>query len=125
MLNNPKESAAETVKRVMIANPSSGMVEAYSQYPIKFTCHSKVIENPKGFINNMMDEKNTAGNISQSFVVDNQIEYYYTAIFGFGKFDFSLNIQLRAQAILPNMKILTNMINFGECNVNDTRDFLL
>ena len=125
ILNNPKESAQESIKQVMIASPSKGAVEAYSQFPIKFTCHSKVIENPKGFIHNMMEEQNPAGEINQSFIVDNIIDYFYTASFGFGKFDFKLNLQLQARAILPNVKILTNSINFGDCNVHDTRDFLL
>ncbi len=40
----------------------------------------------------MMEDANPAGNINQSFIVDNIIDYFYTAIFGFGKFDFKLNI---------------------------------
>jgi hypothetical protein len=76
----------------MIANPAKGMVEAYSQFPIKFTCHSKVIESPKGFVYNMMEDQNPAGNINQSLLVDNTIDYFYTALFSFGEFDFKLNL---------------------------------
>ena len=125
MTTTPQELARQELKRVMKAQPQSGVVEPYSQLPIKFICHSKVTDKLKGFVHNMMEESNGAGELSNSYLVDNVIDYFYTAIFKFSELDSKLCLQLQARAILPNVKISQSSVFFPDCPVNDRRDFLL
>lgn len=121
----PQEQAKQELKRVMKSEPSSGLIDAYSQLHVKFSCHSKVMDKAKGFVHNMMEESNPAGELSSSYIVDNMIDYFYTAIFNFQELDSKLYLQLQARALLPNIRISQNAVFFPQCPVNDRRDFLV
>lgn len=67
----------------MRAEPSTGLVEPYSRIPIKFVCHSKVNPRNKGFNHNALEEGGAA-ELSQTDMIDNVVDHFYTAIFSFG-----------------------------------------
>lgn len=122
--STPQELAKLELRRVMKVEPQVGEVEPYSKIPLKFNCFSKVMEKCKGFVHNMMEENHHE--MSSSEIVDNVIDYYYTAIFNFeGKFPGKLFLQLQARAVLPNLRISHNAIFFPPCAVNEQRDFLV
>ncbi len=65
----------------------------------------------------------------QHGVVDQRFDpthYSYTCIFEFdGKNDISPYIHLSAKGICPTVKMSHHLINFGECQVHDRRDYLV
>ena len=120
LTHTPQELAKQEIKRVMKSVPESGVVSAYSQIMIKFSCHSKVLDRVKGFVHSMMEEGNAEQNFS--YMVDNMIDYFYTAIFRFKEIDQKLLLQLQARALLPNIKISQNALFFPTCPLGDRRD---
>ena len=51
--------------------------------------------------------------------------YGYTCVFEFnGQTDISPYVHLSAKGICPTIKISHHLINFGECKVNERRDFV-
>ncbi|CAG9335550.1 unnamed protein product [Blepharisma stoltei] len=126
LVYTPQEQAKQELKRVMKAEPSHGIVDAYSQLHILFTCHSKVLDKVKGHSSNMMENGNAAsGDMNASYIVDNMINYFYTAIFNFQELDSKLPLQLQATAVIPNIKVSQNAVFFPQCAVNDRRDVLV
>lgn len=121
LTHTPQELAKQEIKRVMKSEPESGIVNAYSQILIKFYCHSKVLDRAKGFVHSMMEEGSAEANYS--FMVDNMIEYFYTAVFKFKEIDQKFLLQLQARALLPNIRISQNAIFFPVCPLGDRRDF--
>ena len=120
LTHTPQELAKQEIKRVMKSEPEAGVVEAYSQVMIRFSCHSKVLDRVKGFVHNMMEEGNAEFNMS--YMVDNMIDYFYTAVFKFKEIDQKLLLQLQARALLPNVKISQNAVFFPACPIGDRRD---
>lgn len=120
LTHTPQELAKQEIKRVMKSEPEAGVVEAYSQVMIKFSCHSKVLDRVKGFVHSMMEEGNAEANFS--YMVDNMIDYFYTAVFRFKEIDQKLLLQLQARALLPNIKISQNAVFFPACPLGDRRD---
>lgn len=52
--------------------------------------------------------------------------YDYTCIFQFnGQSDLSPYVHLSAKGICPTIRISHHIINFGECNVNERKDFVV
>lgn len=120
LTHTPQELAKQEIKRVMRSEPENGTVDAYSQVLLKFYCHSKVLDRVKGFVHSMMEEGNAEANFT--YMVDNMIDYFYTAIFRFKEIDQKLLLQLQARALLPNIKISQNAIFFPNCSIGDRRD---
>lgn len=125
MLMTPQEFAAQSIKRAIDASPLTGEVPPFSQVPILFTCLSKKQDKTRGFIHDMMEERNTAEEINSSQVVDNEATYFYTALFAFAEVETKLAVQLQARAIFPNVILSHTSIHFHECAVNEHKDFLL
>jgi hypothetical protein len=73
----------------------------------------------------MMEDINPASEGNRSLVIDNTTDYFYVANFTFGEIEVKLQTQILAHAILPSLKLSTNYINFGACEVSDRKDYML
>ena len=114
----------------MAITPNRGVVEPYSQLELTFLCQTKAMENAKGLICNLMSEDSnvpvTPGfDRNASYDRETATDYYYTASFTFGEIDYKLPLKLQARAVLPNIRINTQYVNFGSCAVNDRKDYEL
>jgi len=53
-------------------------------------------------------------------------DYHYTCVFELnGKTDLTPYIHLSAKGICPTVKMSHHLVNFGECKVNDHRDYIV
>jgi hypothetical protein len=123
LTNTPQEVAEQEFRRVMMAEPESGVVEPYSHVVLKFTCHSKLVERLKGFIHNLMEDHGRDAISSE--VVDNALDYFYTAIFTFPQLEQRINLQLQARAVLPSLQLSSTGFHFPPCEVKDRRDLMM
>ena len=124
-IKSPKESAIESMRRVMTIKPHRGVVEPYSQIELTFVCHTKPPENPRACINNVMEDMNPGNEQPVYHSDENATDYFYSAAFTFKQTDYKLSIDLLARAVLPNIRLSTNYINFGSCSVHDRKDYNL
>lgn len=123
LTNTPQETAEQEIRRVMLAEPDHGIVEPFSHVVIKFTCHSKLVERLKGFVHNLMEDHGRDAISSE--VVDNALDYFYTAIFTFPQLENRINLQLQARAVLPSLRVSSTGFHFPPCPVNDRRDMVM
>jgi len=70
------------MKKVMLVEPATGLIEPYQKLPIRFICRSKSIEKTKGFYHNYVD-KTTTSSHDKSEEDKDSIEYKYTAFVTF------------------------------------------
>ena len=111
-IKGPKESAIESMRRVMTIKPDRGVIEPYSQMELTFICHTKPPENPRACLNHAMEDINPV-NEQPAYSDENSADYFYSAVFTFSETEYKLSIDLRAHALLPNIRMSTNYVNFG------------
>ena len=111
----------------MTCIPAEGTIESYSQVSVKFFCKSRVIDNMIFWTRNFAMIKENVVEFADMDAEGKMIitPYEYTCVFELnGKTDVSPFIHLQAKGICPTVKISHHVINFGECRVNERRDFL-
>lgn len=123
LTHTPQEVAEQERRRVMLVEPDTGVIEPYSHIVLKFTCNSKLIERLKGFVHNLMEDHGRDAISSE--VVDNALDYFYTAIFTFSQLEQKINLQLQARAVLPSLQVSSTGFHFPACPVNDRRDMVM
>lgn len=108
-------SPAETVAKAeqpLTVSPFTGQVPAFGKLPILFTFSPAVRAEDKGFICSRKPEQ---------YVDDHK----YTGKIESEELNLTLPIRLVGRAVLPALKVLPDMLQFGHCHVNHRRDIVL
>ncbi|EWS70940.1 flagellar associated protein, putative (macronuclear) [Tetrahymena thermophila SB210] len=114
-LQTPNEVGREQTEKIMSIEPSEGVIDSYSQLPIVFKCHSQV--HPK----HQFWTQSYA--ISKDEMNADVEDYSYSAIFSYdGQQSNPTIIHVTGRGICPTIKLSKNLIQYGECNVNDYKD---
>jgi hypothetical protein len=100
----------------MTIEPSSGVIESYSQIPIKFLCKSRVGDDHKIWTRNycIANEKEGAPELESV--------HEYTALFNFDNREEAKVLLMTAKSICPKLKFSCSLLDFGECSVNERKD---
>lgn len=152
---SPMEQGKEQTKRVLTCEPMTGNIKQYSQIPIKFVCKTPVEPDLIGFSDHIKKTKpkTDAGEKMQLEAEGLQKEgpkkklHETTAIITFtnpkkddkfkSKRDLEaesletalkiepLRVKMSANAIPPEIKISREVLQFGECPTNESREYIL
>lgn len=112
----PHELGFEELERVLTCSPNLGNIEPYSQTKLKIICNPKITEKTQIWAKHFVMMKEEPETISERF------SYTGTCEFDDQSDEEFPNILIVAQAICPQVKISTLVLNFGECPMNDRRD---
>lgn len=118
---------------MLTTEPLQGIVAPYSQVPIKFICRSKKYEKVGGFSDHAervkpAGEKGGYGAPSEEKYQIKPEEYASMALIQFQSQDRvfdDLKVQMMARACYPEIKISRQAISFGDCPLNERRDYNL
>ena len=113
---SPHELGVEELERVFICTPNIGIIQPYSQISLKIMCYPKITEKTQIWTKHFTMMKEEPEPISEKFTFTGTCE------FDDQNEDEFANLLIVAQAICPQVKISTLVLNFGECAMNDRRD---
>lgn len=121
-MQTPNELGFEQTQRVMNCIPETGVVEAYSQIPLKLRCKPRVTLREEYWTKNYSMVKNYSKNREET----DQI-FKYSCFFDIEGRDEEepIFLHLQARGICPTIKISHTALDFGDCSVNEKRDFML
>mmetsp|Transcript_20679 Transcript_20679/g.39293 ORF Transcript_20679/g.39293 Transcript_20679/m.39293 type:complete len:2902 (+) Transcript_20679:155-8860(+) len=108
-------SPAETVKTAeqpVSVTPFSGQIAPFGKIPLEFTFAPGVYVEDKGFICNRTPEK------------DENL-YEYTGKIESEELGATLPLRLAGKALRPALRVSPDLLQFGECPVNQRRDIVL
>lgn len=103
--------------------PEAGIIDSYSQIPLKLICKPRVSPKEETFTKNYAMVKEYP-RMREDFDKD----FPYSCFFSFDgrdNEDDSLYLHLQARGICPTIKVSHPGVDFGDCQVNEKRDFLL
>lgn len=124
-------------ERVLTAFPLSGTVGPYEQIPLQFICRTKKHDRAQGFADLTGDSSKPGTGTDHGKDLAKTAKYtvapedYATlAVMTFGENGAGvqhqdLKVQMMARAMYPDIKINKQILNYGECPVNERRDMVL
>lgn len=134
---SPAEVGKEMTERVLTAFPLSGTVGPYEQIPLQFICRTKKHDKAQGFADLTGDSSKPGTGTDHGKDLAKTAKYtvapedYATlAVMSFsengaGVQHQDLKVQMMARAMYPDIKINKQILNYGECPVNERRDMVL
>mmetsp|Transcript_43632 Transcript_43632/g.42147 ORF Transcript_43632/g.42147 Transcript_43632/m.42147 type:complete len:243 (+) Transcript_43632:639-1367(+) len=125
---SPHEHGKELTDRVLTAEPLSGSISPYSQFPVKFICRTKKYEKESGFSDHAKKPESRQGSAGAPSAKDynvDPIEEAAVAVINFGVDHDPIMVQMMYRACYPDIKINRQIFQFGECNTHERKDFNL
>jgi hypothetical protein len=108
-------SPAETVKTAeqpLTICPFSGTVPALGKFPVELTFSPGIHNEDKGFICTRAPEKD-------------EVPYEYTGKIESEELNMTIPLRLLGKALRPALKVVPDLLQFGECPVNQRRDIVM
>lgn len=111
LASSPAETMAKS-NMPLVVTPFTGSVPAFGKIPLEFIFAPNVYSEDKGFICNRRPT-NHCMRLSYSGKIECE------------ELGLTLHLQLAAEAILPALRVSPDMLQFGQCQVNQRRDIVL
>jgi hypothetical protein len=111
LASSPSETV-KTAEQPLTVSPFSGQVPAFGKFPLEFTFAPGVYTEDKGFICTRVPEKD-------------ELPYEYAGKIESEELGMTIPIRLRGKALRPALKVVPDLLQFGECPVNKRRDIVL
>ena len=123
-VQTPNEIGSEQSERVMFMEPENAVIEPFQELQVKFYCRTKVNYRDKVYTTSFaLTQGEQEGAInhkknSNEFKPENIYEY---SVMLSSEGDDPMIIQLKANAICPQIKLEKDLFKFGDCSVRERR----